>query len=95
MKNLTKSEFKSEYRDLYFSKLRMTEAYPNGESPINFYIRVRDAFVEILNEYKGKKILIVTHGGVITILQCLINGWKYSNLLKITVPYATLVKLNK
>lgn len=95
LKNLTKSEFKSEYRDLYFSKLRMTEAYPNGESPINFYIRVRDAFVEILNEYKGKKILIVTHGGVITILQCLINGWKYSNLLKITVPYATLVKLNK
>lgn len=73
----------------------MDQAYPNGESPTDFYIRIKDAFIELLYKYKGKKILIITHGGVITVLQCLINGWKYSNLLKITVPHAALVKLNK
>jgi broad specificity phosphatase PhoE len=61
----------------------------------DFYIRIKDAFIELLYKYKGKKILIITYGGVITVLQCLINGWKYSNLLKITVPHAALVKLNK
>lgn len=95
LKNLTKEEFSKNYPGLYYNTLSMNQAYPNGESPNDFYTRIKDAFIEILNRYKGKKILIITHGGVITVLQCLINGWKYSNLLKITVPYATLVKLNK
>lgn len=95
LKNLTKEEFSKNYPGLYYNTLSMDQAYPNGESPNDFYTRIKDAFIEILNRYKGKKILIITHGGVITVLHCLINGWKYSNLLKITVPYATLVKLNK
>ena len=94
-KNLTKEEFNLNYPGLYYNTLSMDQAYPNGESPTDFYIRIKDAFIELLYKYKGKKILIITHGGVITVLQCLINGWKYSNLLKITVPHAALVKLNK
>ena len=95
LKNLTKEKFNQSYPGLYYNTLSMEQAYPNGESPTDFYIRIKDAFIELLYKYKGKKILIITHGGVITVLQCLINGWKYSNLLKITVPHATLVKLNK
>ena len=95
LKNLTKEEFNLTYPGLYYNTLSMDQAYPNGESPTDFYIRIKDAFIELLYKYKGKKILIITHGGVITVLQCLINGWKYSNLLKITVPHAALVKLNK
>jgi len=95
LKNLTKEKFNQSYPGLYYNTLSMEQAYPNGESPTDFYIRIKDAFIELLYKYKGKKILIITHGGVITVLQCLINGWKYSNLLKITVPHAALVKLNK
>ena len=95
LKNLTKEEFNLSYPGLYYNTLSMDQAYPNGESPTDFYIRIKDAFIELLYKYKGKKILIITHGGVITVLQCLINGWKYSNLLKITVPHAALVKLNR
>lgn len=95
LKNLTKEEFNNMYPGLYFSALSMNQAYPNGESPNDFYVRIKDALLEILNKYTGKKLLIITHGGVITIIQCLLNGWKYSNLLKITVPHASLVKLNK
>lgn len=93
LKNLTKKEFNEMYPGLYYNNLCMDQAYPNGESPIDFYDRIKNAFVELINKYKGKKILLITHGGVITILQCLLNGWKYSNLLKITVPHATLVNL--
>ncbi len=85
LKNLTKEEFTKRYPGLYFSTLSMNQAYPNGESPIDFYIRIKEVLLEILNNYKGKKLLIVTHGGVITIIQCLLNGWRYSNLLKIVV----------
>ena len=95
LKNLTKEKFNQNHPGLYYNTLSMDQTYPNGESPNDFYIRIKDAFIDLLYKYKGKKILIITHGGVITVLQCLINGWKYSNLLKITVPHATLVKLNK
>ena len=86
-------DFTKLYPNLYFSSLRMDECYPNGESPLEFYNRIKEALIDIVKKYKEKKILIVTHGGVITIIQCLINGWKYSNLLKITVPYGTLLRL--
>lgn len=93
LKNLGFDDFTKLYPNLYFSSLRMDECYPNGESPLEFYNRIKEALIDIVKKYKEKKILIVTHGGVITIIQCLINGWKYSNLLKITVPYGTLIRL--
>ncbi len=94
LKNLTKEEFNKRYPGLYYNTLSMSQAYPNGESPVDFYNRIKDAFIKLLNKYRGKKILIITHSGVITVLQCLLNGWKYSNLLNINTPYASLVKLN-
>ena len=94
LKNLTKEEFNIKYPGLYWSSLRMDERYPDGESPNEFYNRVKETFVKILENYKGKKVLIVTHGGVITVIKCLINGWKYSNLLKITPPTGSIIKFN-
>ena len=93
LKNLTLEEFNIKYPGLYFSTLKMDQRYPNGESPNDFYNRIKEAFIKIINEYQNKNILIVTHGGVITVINCLINGWEYSNLLKITIPTATTLKL--
>ena len=93
LKNLTLEEFNIKYPGLYFSTLKMDQRYPNGESPNDFYVRIKEAFIKIINEYQNKNVLIVTHGGVITVINCLINGWEYSNLLKITIPTATTLKL--
>ena len=58
------------YPGLFFSSLRMDEAYPNGESPIDFYIRIKTWFVHFLAECKtlDRNILIVTHIGVINVI---------------------------
>ncbi len=92
LKNLTKAEFVARgYKR--FIDMGMTESYPNGESPLAFYERVKSAFIDILEMYKNKKILLVTHGGVITVIQCLINDWKYSNMLRIVPPHASKIDM--
>ena len=91
--NLTLAEFKEKYHGLYFSSLKMDETYPGGESPTEFYNRVKEAFLKIIELYNDKNVLIVTHGGVITIIKCLVNGWEYSNLLRINIPTGSFVIL--
>jgi len=91
LKNLTKKEFGVKYPGLYYSLLKMDEKYPNGESPNMFYERVKTAFEQLLCTYHNKKILLVTHGGVITVILSLVNGYKYSNMLKITPPTGTMI----
>lgn len=44
--------------------------YPNGESMYEFYDRVVKTFDSIIEEYKGRKILIVAHGGVVKCIEC-------------------------
>lgn len=94
LKNLTKEEFHRDYPGLYYSSLKMDEKYPDGESPNDFYNRIKETFMKMLETNKNKKILLVTHGGVITVILCLLNGWKYNNNLKITPKTGTIVKLN-
>ena len=90
LKNLTFSEFKERYPGLYFSSLRMDECYPGGESPALFRNRVEKAFTRLLEENRNKKILLVTHGGVITVILCMVHGLEFSNLLRITPPTGTV-----
>lgn len=93
LKNLTLEEFNIKHAGLYFSSLKMDEKYPNGESPNAFYNRVSIAFKNLLENNRGKKILLVTHGGVITVLLCLLKGYKYSTFLKIVPKTGTIIKL--
>ena len=95
LKNLTKKEFDLKYPGFYYSSLNMDENYPNGESPNMFYDRVKAAFEHLLYTYRcrNKKILLVTHGGVITVILSLINGYKYSNMLKIAPKTGTIIVL--
>lgn len=95
-KNLTRAEFAARGLKIYTS-LGMDEKYPNGESPDEFYARVRDAFIALIQKYDGKRIMLVTHGGVIAVIRCLVYGYKYTNGKK-SVPRhaaATEVKIIK
>ncbi|MBU2213789.1 class I tRNA ligase family protein [Patescibacteria group bacterium] len=47
-----------------------------GESREQFFLRLEKAGEKILNEFKGKKILVVSHGGAIKALRCIYGDGK-------------------
>ncbi len=69
------------YPGLFFSSLKMDETYPNGESPIDFYMRINMWFSEFSSNCRNIKgnILIVTPGGVINVVYHLIKGIEWNN----------------
>jgi bisphosphoglycerate-dependent phosphoglycerate mutase len=44
------------YPGMFFSSLDMDEAYPNGESPREFYVRIREWFENFVEEHKNDTI---------------------------------------
>jgi broad specificity phosphatase PhoE len=92
--NKTIKECEEKYAHFVYANLAMDECYPHGESPNQFFVRVRDKLITLFSENRGKKILLVTHGGVITVLLCLIYGFPYSNQLKIAPGTGLLTKYN-
>ena len=69
------------YPGLFFSSLKMDETYPNGESPLDFCMRINMWFSEFSSNCRNIKgnILIVTHGGVINVVYHLIKGIEWNN----------------
>jgi len=72
IKSTCKDEFKKIEDDPF------SNSYPNGENLIEFYKRVEKSFVEVVEKYKGKNILIVAHGGTIKCMECYIRKIKIS-----------------
>ena len=69
------------YPGLYWNTLGWEQRYPGGESPKEFYERIRtawDAFQKMVLE-QNEDVLLVTHGGVINVILSIVNGEKYSN----------------
>lgn len=69
------------YPGLFFSSLKMDETYPNGESPLDFYMRINMWFSEFSSNCRNIKgnILIVTPDGVINVVYHLIKGIEWNN----------------
>lgn len=66
---------------------------PNGESLSDFHKRVGAAWQQLLLEQKGKKLLLVTHGGVIrSILAHCLNA-TLSSLQRFSVPHACISQI--
>ncbi len=72
MEGMTLEQIKKNYADAYKGYSLRKESYqvPGGESLIEFNRRVMKGIDDIISKYTGKKILIVTHGGV---LDCLLR----------------------
>jgi broad specificity phosphatase PhoE len=73
------------YPGLFFSSLKMDEPYPGGESPNQFFDRIKNWFLSFIDQNKNAdgNILIVTHGGVIRIIYHLVNNIPWSNKAQI------------
>lgn len=66
---------------------------PDGEDFHDFRARVLKAFKILLEEYKGKKILLVTHSGVIRVIIMSILGMQDTSLFRLNVDYASYSKI--
>lgn len=66
------------YPGFYWSSLEMDESYPGGESPAAFQERIEEAFRSLCDRvFKGQigpRVMVVTHGGPITVVLSLIEG---------------------
>ena len=61
------------YPGLFFSSLEMDESYPNGESPLDFYLRIKTWFEEFIDKRKN------TQNNVINIVYHIVKNMEWSN----------------
>lgn len=64
-----------------------------GEPLVAVAARVNACFHQLLDEYRGQRLLLVTHGGVIRVLLSQAMGMPLSCAGRIHVPYAALSTL--
>lgn len=79
MKN---EEADDKFPGIYWSALSYDECYPNGESPQEFFSRIKtgwEQFKEKILKKTPKDVLLVTHGGVVEAILCIENGIEFSN----------------
>lgn len=67
---------------------------PNGESLEAMWERVQAGLQDLGEAYPGKRVLLVTHGGVIRLIlaQCL--GMPLANMTRFSVPFAALTRVS-
>lgn len=63
---------------------------PNGEHLLDFKARVLAAWENIQQQFYGKKVLLITHGGVIRIIVCHIQQHPLERALDIDVRHASI-----
>jgi len=66
---------------------------PNGEPVEAFAERVLSAVERLSSQYAGKRVLLVTHGGVMRLLLARARGLPRAQLLQVEVGHGALVRL--
>ena len=87
---------KERYPGLFWNTLEWEQKYPGGESPCDFYERIKAAWNELSSTLVTQEdnAVLVTHSGVINVILCLVNGLPNSNKVKPrSIPHATLIAL--
>lgn len=88
------------YPGLYFSGLQIDERYPGGESPLEFFTRIRDTFATLCEEQASSQpeenVIVVTHGGVINIIYHIVKELEWTNRSpKFPSAYTSLHKIER
>lgn len=76
---MPKAEAARKYPGIYWNALDWAECWPGGESPEQFYNRIKKAWNDFKPQVGTETVLLVSHGGVMNIILCLENGIPYSN----------------
>jgi probable phosphoglycerate mutase len=64
-------------------------AIPGGETRRQFHERVRLAFEALAREHAGKRIAVVTHGGVLAVLYRIVHGIPLAHAHKVAISNAS------
>jgi 2,3-bisphosphoglycerate-dependent phosphoglycerate mutase len=77
MEGLTREQILARYPETYHGYMNREDTYriPEGESLAEFYGRVTGAIKRIVKDRPGKRILIVTHGGVLDCMMRMIFNY--------------------
>lgn len=76
---MPKAEAARKYPGIYWNALDWEECWPGGESPEQFYNRIKKAWNDFEAQVGTETVLLVSHGGVMNIILCLENGIPYTN----------------
>ena len=76
---MLKTDAAKRYPGVYWNALDWTEAWPDGESPEQFFHRIRGAWEQFKTQIGEDTVLLVSHGGVMNVILCLENGIPYTN----------------
>ncbi|WP_342317019.1 histidine phosphatase family protein [Lysobacter sp. FW306-1B-D06B] len=63
---------------------------PGGETFAQFRERLSGAMDEIARTSAGRRVLVVTHGGAIRLLRCVVEQRSFGDMAGIDVPHASL-----
>ncbi len=63
---------------------------PNSEPLADFSVRVLEAWNDVVDIHRGRRILLVTHGGVIRVMLCHLLGQPLDQLLTFEVGYGAM-----
>ena len=76
LEGLSVDEIKARHPELWAQWQRHDADYclPEGESVRRFHTRVVDAVRELVRQHEGRRVLIVTHGGVLDMLWRTVHG---------------------
>lgn len=90
------SEAEEKYPHCHFGELDYDEAFPEGESPREFFDRIKKDFFELIEENRDvEDLVIVTHGGVISIVRHILHGIEWSNKNKgMGIKKTSITKIN-
>jgi len=76
---MLKSEAVKKYPGIYWNTLDWRETWPEGESPKQFFHRIKGSWYEFKKQVGNDNVLLVSHGGVMNVILCLENGISYTN----------------
>ncbi|HEY4293146.1 histidine phosphatase family protein [Luteibacter sp.] len=63
---------------------------PGGETFEAFRARLSDALDDVALEASTARVLVVTHGGAIRLLRCIVEGRDFGEMAGVDVPHASL-----
>lgn len=63
---------------------------PNGEAVSDFSLRIEKAWLDLITEFQGKRILLVCHGGVMRLLLQQLLMMAPEGMNRFAIPYAAM-----
>lgn len=84
------------YPGLFWNQLKWDQCYPNGESPKQFYERIKNTWETFTKQIisEKKNVALVTHGGVIQVILSIIHHTQYTNTAQNRkIPHGSIITL--